>query len=300
MVVRYTSSDEDSARWDGFPFRDGDIVVSTRSKHGTTWVQYLCLLLVRGGPDLPQPLAELSPWLDRLGTPREEVIARLEGQPHRRVIKTHTPLDGVPLDPRATYVVVARHPLDAAVSLYHQSFHNLDRARMRELAGASPSQDRSPEARPRPDAPALRDWLAGWIADDTAPADGLDGLGGVFHHVGDAWQRRGQPNVVLVHYADLQADLDGALRRLADRLAIGVPDRAWPSLVEAATFPAMRARAADLVPDRSGVIRDPRQFFREGRSGAGRAALGPVDLDRYLQRAATLAPPDLLAWLHRP
>jgi len=39
---RYRSSDEDSARWLGFPFRDGDIVISTRSKTGTTWVQMIC------------------------------------------------------------------------------------------------------------------------------------------------------------------------------------------------------------------------------------------------------------------
>ena len=47
---RYTSPDEDSARWWDFPFRPGDIVVSTRSKSGTTWVQMICLLLVFGRP----------------------------------------------------------------------------------------------------------------------------------------------------------------------------------------------------------------------------------------------------------
>jgi hypothetical protein len=36
---RYQSPEEDSARWLGFPFRDGDIVISTRSKTGTTWVR---------------------------------------------------------------------------------------------------------------------------------------------------------------------------------------------------------------------------------------------------------------------
>jgi hypothetical protein len=40
--VASQSPDEDSARWLGFPFRDGDIVISTRSKTGTTWVQMIC------------------------------------------------------------------------------------------------------------------------------------------------------------------------------------------------------------------------------------------------------------------
>jgi sulfotransferase family protein len=46
------------------------------------------------------------------------VFAQLAAQEHRRFIKTHTPLDGIPLDPRVTYLVTARHPLDVAVSLY--------------------------------------------------------------------------------------------------------------------------------------------------------------------------------------
>ena len=44
--VRYRSDDEDSGRWSGFPFRDGDIVISTRSKSGTTWMQMICALLI--------------------------------------------------------------------------------------------------------------------------------------------------------------------------------------------------------------------------------------------------------------
>jgi hypothetical protein len=127
-VRRYRAHDEDSARWDGFAFREGDIVISTRSRSGTTWTQMICALLIFQTPDLPAPLGDLSPWLDMLVVPREEVFARLEAQDHRRFIKTHTPLDGLPIDGRATYVVVARHPLDMAVSLYHHSA-NIDRAR---------------------------------------------------------------------------------------------------------------------------------------------------------------------------
>ena len=84
----------------GFPFRQGDIVISTRSKSGTTWMQMICALLIFQTPELPAPLGELSPWLDWLVTPPRQMFARLAAQTHRRVIKTHTPLDGVPIDPR--------------------------------------------------------------------------------------------------------------------------------------------------------------------------------------------------------
>lgn len=95
--VRYRSHDEDSAHWLDFPFRSGDIVISTRSKSGTTWVQMMCALLVFQTPQLPSKLSTLSPWLDWLVNPRDDVMyAHLSAQAHRRFIKTHTPLDGLP------------------------------------------------------------------------------------------------------------------------------------------------------------------------------------------------------------
>jgi aryl sulfotransferase len=288
--IRYRSADEDSGRWAGFEFRPGDIVISTRSKSGTTWMQMICALLVFQTPDLPAPLGQLSPWLDFLATPLDEVLARLAAQQHRRFIKTHTPLDGIPLDRRATYIVVARHPLDMAVSLYHQS-DNIDRARMRELAGQP-----EPTEPPRPRRP-LKPWLLSWIDSDDDPRQEMDSLPGVMWHLSDAWARHGEPNVLLFHYGDLSADLAGQMRRLAGELDITVPGPAWPGLVDAATFEQMRAGADRLVPG-GGVLKSSAAFFRRGSSGAGRELLTDGEFGHYLARAAQLAPPDLLAWLH--
>ncbi|HEX6497652.1 MAG TPA: sulfotransferase domain-containing protein [Micromonosporaceae bacterium] len=287
---RYRSPEDDSARWWDFPFRDGDIVISARSKSGTTWLQMICALLVFQSPDLPEPLPTLSPWLDWLITPREEVYAQLAAQQHRRFIKTHTPLDGLPLDDRATYLVPARHPLDVAVSLYHMLRDNLDWERKRELLDA-------PELAPPRQTP--REWLLSWIDNDADPREQMDSLPGVMWHLTDAWQRRHQPNIVLVHYDDLRADLDGQMRRLADLLDITVPDDIWPSLVAAATFDGMRDRGERIAPTTKGVVKDGRMFFRAGRSGSGRELLTEQEMSRYRERVAELAPPDLLAWLHR-
>ncbi len=290
--VRYRSADEDSGRWAGFPFRPGDIVISTRSKSGTTWMQMICALLVFQSPDLPAPLGQLSPWLDFLVTPLDEVLARLDAQQHRRFIKTHTPLDGIPLDPRATYIVVARHPLDLAVSMYHQG-DNIDRALMRRLTGqpepAGPARPRLP----------LREWLLGWIDSGEDPRREMDSLPGVMWHLSDAWARRGEPNVLLAHYDDLSADLAGEMRRLAAGLRITAPEQIWPGLVQAATFEHMRAGASRFVPG-NGVLKSSAAFFRRGSSGAGRELLTGSEYARYLARTARLAPPDLLDWLHSP
>ncbi len=289
-LSHYTSPDEDSARWWDFTFRPGDIVISTRSKSGTTWVQMICLLLVFGIPELPDRLGALSPWLDHLVRPKGEVFALLAAQGERRVIKTHTPLDGVPLDDRATYIVVGRHPLDVAVSLSHHS-DNIDRERMAELTGRPQT--------PRTSHPPLHEWLLGFIDWDGDAREWLDTLPGVMLHLSDAWSRRDDPNVVLVHYDELVTDLDGAMRRLAGLLGIPVDEARWPALVHAATFEVMRERSSASYPDTLGVLKDPAAFFRHGVSGDGPALLSAGEMVRYHQRVAALAPADMLAWLHR-
>jgi aryl sulfotransferase len=292
IPYRYRSPDEDSGRWAGFPFRDGDIVISTRSKTGTTWVQMIYALLIFQTLELPAPLADLSPWLDHLITPRDAVYEQLAAQQHRRFIKTHTPLDGIPLDPRVTYLVTARHPLDMAVSLYHHSA-NIDRARWRKLTG------QAEPAEPPPPRPGLHDWLLDWIASDQDPREALDSLPGLMWHLSDAWSRREQPNVLLIHYDDLSGDLEGQMRALATHLGIDVPANTWPALVWAATFEGMKSNADRHVPTH-GILKSNAAFFRRGTSGAGREVLTDEELSNYHARAAELAVPGLLAWLHSP
>jgi hypothetical protein len=279
---------EDSHRWLDFPIRDGDIVISTRSKHGTTWTQMICALLVLQTPDLPAPLPELSPWLDWTIAPKDEVFAKLEAQRHRRFIKTHTPLDGIPIHPQARYIVVARHPLDAAVSLYHQGA-NLIRERIAELTGV-------PVPESKKQRPEVRDWLVGWTLAGNDPREWPDMFPGVMAH----WARREEPNLLLVHYADLSADLEGEMRRIAAWLEIEVPESRWPELVRAAGFAEMKAKAETTAPDPVGLMRSRDAFFRSGRSGAAAELLSAEELAAYEARVASLIPKDLADWLHRP
>ena len=247
----------------------------------------ICTTLVLGTADLPAPLAELSPWLDADHEDAAEVRRLLAAQGHRRVIKTHTPLDGLPLDAGVTYVVVGRHPLDVGISLYHHA-RNLDRERIAELSGASSGA--------APSGP-LDAWLRDWVAADPPVEEQLDTLPGLVHHSRDAFARVRSVDVVMVHYDHLVADCEGEMRALADRLGIEVSPPRWPELVEAVSFESMRRQAARLAPDRHGVLRDPAAFFRSGRSGEGRSLLAGADLRRYDQRMSELAEPDLRDWL---
>lgn len=296
--TRYQSVEEDSGRWSDFPFRQGDIVISTRSKSGTTWLQMICAVLIFQQPRPPAPLAELSPWLDWRIRPQEEVYAQLERQPHRRFIKTHTPLDGLPLDDRATYIVGARDPRDMYVSMYHQG-ENIDREVVGRLLGHSPPSDH-PAPVGQQQRSDVRHALLSWIDGDATPQEQMDSIRGVMWHLSDAWERRHQPNIVLVHYSDLLRDLDAEMHRLADVLQVNVPEETWSALVDAAVFEQMRENAGRLVPSGdTGVLKDVHAFFRTGTSGSWRHLLTYEDVARYEQRVASLAPPELLDWLHR-
>ncbi|PWL34902.1 MAG: hypothetical protein DCO97_11695, partial [Marivita sp. XM-24bin2] len=106
----------DSRRWDMVTIRSDDVIVVTPPKSGTTWMQTIVALLLSGDPDIEPELSVKMPWVDIRIREMAEVAARLEAMPHRRSMKSHTPLDGLPLHDKAQYICVFRHPLDAHFS----------------------------------------------------------------------------------------------------------------------------------------------------------------------------------------
>lgn len=301
-MIRYRTVPSDNARWEGFRFRDGDIVISTPAKCGTTWTQMIVALLIFQTPTFDRPLDLISPWLDMVTRDLAEVTADLEAQSHRRFVKTHTPLDGVPWDERATYITVGRDPRDVAVSMDNH-MANLDLAVLLGARDRVVGNDDLPElfpgGPPMPAASAVERFWA-WV---DAPEDDArgNGLAVTLHHLDTFWSRRDAPNVMLLHYDDLQRDLAGQMRALADRLGIEVPAARWPALVEAATFDRMRANADAVVPNASDRLwHDNSRFFNKGASGQWRDLLDADGMRRYAARVTELGFDDgLVAWVHR-
>ena len=298
---RYRSLIMDSRRWDGFQFRDDDVVISTPSKCGTTWMQMQCALLIFQDPALPAPLTRLSPWLDIQTETVESVVAVLEGQTHRRFIKTHTPLDGVPCDDRVTYITVGRDPRDVALSWdNHMSNLNLESVLNQRVAvaGADDLEELlRPEMLEAPEDPIERFWM--WMESDSFSDEDPSGLPELVNHLDTFWVKRDQPNIAMFRYEDMKADLDGQMRRLASVLGLEVDDAKWPMLVEAATFDRMRDRATDLAPQvTNGFWQDDARFFNVGGSGQWRAFFDDADQERYEKRLNTIASPELVAWLN--
>ena len=64
----------DSTRWNNFPFRDDDIIISTWAKSGTTWTQQIISQLIFGGAE-EVPVMDVAAWIDMRLLPRSPFLA---------------------------------------------------------------------------------------------------------------------------------------------------------------------------------------------------------------------------------
>jgi hypothetical protein len=285
----------DSARWERFSFRPGDVVISTPSKCGTTWMQTIVGMLLLNRVDLGAPISTLSPWLDMLIHTDEEVFGLLEQQTHRRFIKTHTPLDGVPRLDGVTYIAMIRHPLDVALS-NADHFENELGERAIELR----TQAAGPPDLPLRELPFddLAGYLRWFIDNDEAPTgSGPYGLADYCDQIRTYWGAREAPNVHLFHYGDLWSDREAEMRQVAFVLDVSIDEDRWPAFVEAAGFESMRSRAEDTAPEAHlGLWRDPQAFFRSGGTRDWASLMSPDDVTHFDERLKELAA-DATGWV---
>lgn len=296
MTVRYRALISDSARWEGFEFRPSDIVISTPPKCGTTWTQMLCALLIFDGPEFPAPVGRLSPWLDQTIRSLDDVRSVYGAQLHRRFIKTHTPLDGLPLVDGVSYVVVGRDPRDVMISMEHH-FDNMDLDRVLALRGQAVGNDdlaTLPQRPPVSEDPAER--FRAYVR--ATEFTGVVNLTVVLHHLDTAWQRRHSANVVMCHYADFSTDLPGEVLRLGRALGFDISAERAESLAAEASLDRMRARAADVIPNAGAIWKDDEAFLRAGSFGEWRTRVSDADLTEYDSTVNATVCRDLAAWAH--
>lgn len=289
----YRTTVWDTARWEGFARRGDDVLICTPYKSGTTWMQMICALLIFRSADLPLPLAEISPWMELRAAPAADIHRIYGAQTHRRFIKTHTPLDGLPWDARARHIVVLRDPRDVFISMSNQMKNNNPDA---DALFLSDQQSDAPAPPEEPNA-LFRYWLTtarfAW-EEDGAP------YWSALRHGATFWQHRMRDNILMVHYADLKADLEGQMRRVAGYLGIEIEERLWPALVHAAGFAQMKARADTVAPDTNfNMWKDNAAFFNKGVSRQWEGVLSDESL-ALLDEALTRYPGDYTRWLLRP
>jgi aryl sulfotransferase len=293
----YQNHTIDSTLWDDVVPRDDDIVIATPYKCGTTWMQGILTSLVLG-----ECHVGASPWVDFRPQDRARLYERLEQQEHRRILKTHLPLDGLPWRPRTKYVVVSRDPRDVFMSLWnhYRSYTDAAYAEVNDTPGRiGPAQPRCPED--------VREFWRWWIGRGWFDweSEGYPFWSNL-RHVATWWDFRQLPNILFVHYNQLQAEIEPQILRLADFLGIPLDDGAVERVAAETTLDAMRERAGARAraaeeegkkPTAAIFAEGVHSFYYKGTNGRWRGVLTDDDLELYEAAARRELTPELRRWL---
>lgn len=283
----------DSAGWNDYRPRSDDIIIATYPKCGTTWTQRIVGMLIFRS-DAPFPVQESSPWPDFRLAPPGAMLELAASQTHRRFFKSHVPYDSLPIYEGVKIIHVARDGRDAAMSFYNHKINYTDDVigRMTAVAMADPKFG-TPAQRVEPDpAQHFHDWVLGEADHMGDPACGF------WHMENSYWAARQERDVLLVHYADLKADLGREMRRIAEFLEIRIEEHLWPDLIQAATFESMKSKAAELMPTAGAIWQGGGDtFLHKGVNGRWRDVYDAADLALYDAKVREAFSGDLARWI---
>jgi aryl sulfotransferase len=276
----YKGMATDTDRWDSFTHRDDDIFICTPEKCGTTWLQTMVAMMILRTPELNPPATVISPWLDAGLMPLEMMLPMLEGQEHRRFMKTHTPLDGIPYFESCTYITVHRDPRDIHFSMrsHALNMHN---------EGLS---DQFPKD--------VNEGFKNWVdLPHVAGAQEVFSLEALTHHYQTYKKFEHLPNLHMLHYADMLRDPKAAMEKVAAILGLDIENSLMDQLVEASSFKQMKENAGKFVPGAGmGLWKDESTFFNKGASKQWEGVISEENLAAYDARMAELLSPEDIAW----
>ena len=242
-------------------WRDGDIVVSVPAKSGTTWTMNIVHQLRSGGDPAFADIYGEVPWLEFVPRPNssfDDLVAGFDTmrRDRRRAFKTHAAPPTLPYQrpgagPDVRYVVVARNPDEAVASFrpfidsHSDAWFDLWHVEKAGVIG-----------------PDFETFFAGMGSHALVPM--------LFAFVASWWPLRHEPNVMLIHYADLKHQPDESVRRIADFLGFDVPDAQWPAILEYTSFPWMKQREEkfELCTVADVPILNRGAMIRKGQVGA--------------------------------
>lgn len=283
-----------ASRWDDFETRPGDVVISTSYKAGTTFMQTICANIIFHETGVPGPINDFSPWLDMRVFPEDMMKETLGAQTHQRFIKTHLPLDGLVFHEDVNYIVVGRDPRDVFMSLLnHYGNHTETFFELMNEQSGNPGDPFPPMKEDIHE--VWSDWInCGWFDWEQ---DGWP-YWSHLHHCKTWWEFRHLPNIEFFHYADMLADLDREMRRVASYIGVDVPEESWPRLVDACSFATVKKKAQEVIGDMDFGFKGAGQtFVNKGTNGRWKGVLSEEELQMYRDAMARTLDPDCANWL---
>jgi aryl sulfotransferase len=282
----------DSTRWNAYRPRADDVIVATPPKTGTTWTLEIVRQLIFLGREVP-PYKDC--WVERRFQPLEEFMAELGAQEHRRYIKTHLALDGLPFYPQVKYIVVGRDVRDMFMSMWNHYRHFTPAIYAR-------FNDSGRVGEPFPMCPEdIHVFWQEWITRGRLPweSEGYPFQGNM-HHIQSWWHHRHLDNILFVHYNDLLANLPGEVQRIASFLQIEVLPESLVNLLPSLSLESMRRDREKNNPEMNQTWQGgATTFFFKGTNGRWKEILTPEELVLYEGAVKRVLTPECATWLEQ-
>lgn len=231
-------------------FREGDVVLNTYPKCGTNWTSYMLWEILNQGLPPPQPevLMERIPFVDMKG-----VTAFESPKATPRLLTTHIALPYFPFKSTVKYVVTTRNPFDCCVSLHHFTY------KMLAARGIPMTFDQSFESFFTGEGP----------------------YGDYFDHLLSWYEKRDEPNVLMLLYEEMIQDRKKAVlevaRFLGEEHLRNMEGQTLEKVLEHTSFDYMKAKLDysnlenevskdhSMVLIRKGIVGDWKSCFTESQ-----------------------------------
>lgn len=230
---------------------DGDIVIASYPKTGTTWLQYIVLQIVSKGeifPSFNDCLFKYAPFLEMSGT---SILEKMEKP---RIYKHHCPYNMVKKNAKAKYLYIYRRPEDTVVSYYHYIIN---------LGHDPPNQE---------------EFFAQFLSGDVA-------YGNYYDHVLSFFAHKDDEGMLLVSYEKLQLNRKEEILRIAKFLGdeyyqpLSEDDSLVEKILEKTSFDYMKKNLSLSHPDPKNEGKNRTvNFFRKGLIGDGKQSLSSDQL----------------------
>lgn len=235
---------------------DSDVVVSTFSKSGTTWMQLILYQLTTCGDMSFDHLFDVSPWVWYAAVRQTQPALT----PAPRLLKSHDDYRRFKNGKRGRFIFVTRDGRDVCVSLFHH------RKNFKRFEGSFKQH--------------FYDFLYGaeynW-----------------FEHTKRWFENSYGLPIHYVRYEDLKSDFETTVRGVADYLGLQIDDAIIARTVDRCSFSAMKRHESQLGPrndhfantaEAPYFVKNPDQFIRRGQIGDGLATLSAEQLEDYRDR----------------
>ncbi|MCZ6680506.1 MAG: sulfotransferase domain-containing protein [Candidatus Poribacteria bacterium] len=218
-----------------------DVIINAFPKCGQNWTMQIAYQIAMRGQGEFEHIHDVIPWPegpDRYAIPLSADVAGTGTATGHRIIKTHLDWERVPYSEEARYIGIIRDPKDAFVSNYHF---------IRDCVFG-------------PLMPSVATWLAVYLSPDSPVVWAPYQQG--------YWQARHRPNLLMLTFEEMKADLPQAVRQIADFMGVQLTDREFTMVCEKSSFAYMKGIDHKFVPPALTPWSSAnRQMVRKGQSG---------------------------------